>query len=279
VKRSPTIVFLLGLAVFIIVRLATGQILLYLRAPMTGLLCATIFFLLLIVWSYGMQPEASPHTDQVDGDDSHDAHDHEHVHNEEACACGHGHGHDGDSDEIACACGCEHGTTWLKVGLMALPFVIGLLIPPQPLASSAMSNRSLNRVSSRSTRALPAAQENRADKNLYQWAMYLNDSGDPASVSGQAVRVTGFVYRDTRCGSNTFVVARFVMMCCAADASPVGFPVQWPDAVAFKKDEWVTVTGHFGVTILDKTPMPIINADSVQAVESPARPYLSPWGP
>lgn len=142
-----------------------------------------------------------------------------------------------------------------------------------------MANRSLNRVFSRAVNTLPQAQESRADKNLYQWATYLNENGDPASISGQAVRVTGFVYRDLRCGSNTFVIARFVMMCCAADASPVGFPVRWPGAAAFKKDEWVTVTGHFGVTMMDKTPMPIIKADAVQAVERPLQPYLSPRAP
>ena len=265
-KRAPTIAFLLGLAVFIVIRLATGQIHLYLLTPMTGLLCATVFFLLLIVWSYGMQPEASPPSDQVDGTDSH-------------CACDQGHEHHHDHDEATAACACGHGTSWLQTCLMGVPFVIGLLIPPQPLGSSALANRSLNRTASRRAGVVLPAQESPTDKNLYQWAVELGRNGDPASASGQFVRVTGFVYRDDRCDSNTFVIARFVMTCCTADASPVGFSVHWPEANAFNKDEWVTVTGHFGVTTRESRPIAFIQADAVDTVERPSRPYLSPWGP
>jgi len=162
---------------------------------------------------------------------------------------------------------------------MGLPFVIGLLLPPHPLGSSAVANRSLNRTFSRMVRALPKAEESNSEKNLYQWAMYLKEHPVPASVSGQAVRVTGFVYRDERCTSNTFIVARFVMMCCAADASPVGLWVQGREAASFDKDDWVTVTGHFGVMSLENKPAPLIQADALQSVECPSQPYLSPWGP
>ena len=262
-KRAPTIIFLLGLAAFIIIRLATGQINLYLRAPMTGILCASILFLFLMVWSYGMQPEESPHSGETDDHDSHDEHRHEHYQDE-------------DDAMVACACG-QHGTSWWQACLMALPFVIGLLIPPQPLGSSAIANRALNRAPSPIVRNLPFAHESRKDKNLYHWAVYINEHGDPASVSGQSVRVTGFVYRDAKCPKNTFVIARFVMMCCAADASPVGFSVQWPKADLFNKDEWVTITGHFSITTVNNTPMPFIQADTVQSVACPSRPYIAPW--
>jgi uncharacterized repeat protein (TIGR03943 family) len=279
-KRAPTIIFLLGLAVFIIIRLSTGQINLYLRAPMTGILCFTVLFLFLMVWSYGMQPEASPHTDEIDGPHSHDAPGHKEEHSETNCKCGHDHEHRPDHDDATLACGCgQHATSWLQTCLMAVPFVIGLLLPPRPLGSAAMANRSMNRTSSGAARILPAARETRGEKNLYLWAAYINEHGDPASVSGQALRVTGFVYRDAKCVSNTFIIARFVMTCCAADASPVGFLVQWPEAASFNKDDWVTVTGHFGITTLDKNRIPVIQADAVQAVECPSRPYLSPWMP
>jgi len=60
---------------------------------------------------------------------------------------------------------------------------------------------------------------------------------------GKKLELTGFVYRQDDMKSNQFVVGRFSVQCCSADASPFGVLVEYDRAASFPSDSWVTVTG------------------------------------
>jgi putative membrane protein len=87
------------------------------------------------------------------------------------------------------------------------------------------------------------------------------------------------VYRDDpRFEKNQFMVSRFSISCCVADSAALGLMVEIsPDKLAaFKQDDWVHVTGRFKTGAFAGETMPIVVADSMDATEAPAQPYLYP---
>ena len=73
-----------------------------------------------------------------------------------------------------------------------------------------------------------------------------------------------------------FMVARFTISCCVADAVAIGVIVQSDQAAKLAPDSWVHVNGKFQVQDFDKQKTPILVADSVQPTTQPDQPYLYP---
>lgn len=92
---------------------------------------------------------------------------------------------------------------------------------------------------------------------------------------GEDVELVGSVYRDDRLGSSELVVFRFLIVCCAADAIPVGCLVKTDRAMDFESDTWVRVRGELGTTEMEGGVGPVIMAEEVEAIPPPRNPYLS----
>jgi uncharacterized repeat protein (TIGR03943 family) len=168
------------------------------------------------------------------------------------------------------------GWLWL---LMALPAVLGLLVPARPLGSSAVANKGIS-----STAPLTAggntqpakAQLAPTDRTILDWVRAFNFESDPAVFNGQAADVIGFVYHDTRLSAGQFLVVRFGITCCVADAAAIGMVVNWPQAAALADNSWVRVRGTVSAATLGGRPEPQIQASVVDAAAEPANPYLYP---
>ena len=92
-----------------------------------------------------------------------------------------------------------------------------------------------------------------------------------AERAGEQVRFVGFVARDDSGPSDELVLGRYVVTCCAADATVVQVRVvNAPPGVA-EPDDWIEVTGRI-YPVGDEV---IVDATSIQPVDRPARPYLS----
>jgi uncharacterized repeat protein (TIGR03943 family) len=162
--------------------------------------------------------------------------------------------------------------------LVALPVALGILVPPKPLGAPAMGNRELSLgalVSARRSgeRELLAPEEG---GSILGWLMRFGSDPDPAAFAGQQADVLGFVYRDDRFADDQFMVARFAVFCCVADASPVGLIVHWPSAADLELDGWVQVKGHFGAGEFEGQALPILIAEEVLPAVQPAQPYVYP---
>ncbi|MBK9051666.1 MAG: TIGR03943 family protein [Chloroflexi bacterium] len=182
----------------------------------------------------------------------------------------HAHSHDhGD--------GHEHGSlSWVGWVIVAIPVVFGLLVRPQPLGAAAVSNREVNITSMTSVTA--PTSDGRinlqvGEKTIVDWLVEFQRE-EPATFNGEKANVIGFVYRDERFGEDSFLVGRFILSCCVADASPVGLVVRWPEAMALPVDQWVEVRGHFEVSTFDGLEIPILVADELKLIEPPSNPYL-----
>lgn len=167
--------------------------------------------------------------------------------------------------------------SWGSVAIMAIPMVLGLIVPARPLGASAVSNRGIglnapNRPGT--TTVLPRASS--GPKNVLDWLRDFGADADPAAFKGQAVDVIGFVYRDPRNGANQFWVSRFAISCCVADATAIGMLVQSEQAASLKNDSWVRVTGKLDVGEFAGEKVPVIRPDKVTPTDQPDNPYLYP---
>lgn len=158
------------------------------------------------------------------------------------------------------------------IGVIVLPVVVVLALPPASLSSFAASRRSSFASAGFSTSAEDVAE---GDLSLADVAGALRSTEAMDALvqrAGTEVDFTGFVTRDPGMGADEFVLTRFLISCCVADALSVEVRVVGAPPGQFDKDDWVRVSGKIypvgGEVILD--------AESIEPVERPERPYLNP---
>ncbi len=141
-----------------------------------------------------------------------------------------------------------------------------------------MANREVNvgRLSSAATPRESQIASSSREKNLLDWLLTFDRNRDPAAFDGQEARMTGFVYRDSQYTDDTFMLSRFVVSCCVADATPIGLVVHWPEASALANDQWVEVAGEFQAGEFDGRAMPVLMAGEITPTAMPNQPYLFP---
>jgi uncharacterized repeat protein (TIGR03943 family) len=158
------------------------------------------------------------------------------------------------------------------VALIVLPVVVVLVLPPTALGSYAASRRSA------SAGGFVAA----SGEEISQGPLELVDvaasswSRDAMRAlvrrAGSQVDFVGFVTRPSGLPEDEFVLTRFIISCCVADALSVQVRVVGVEPGAFAEDQWVRVRGTFypvGGEML-------VDASEVRAVPRPSSPYLNP---
>ncbi len=182
---------------------------------------------------------------------SEDDHTHDHEHHD------HDHGH----------------ISWGILAIVAIPLILAVIVPSRPLGAEAVGSISTAPVGIDSNTAF---NQNPLDRNILDWLREFNRSDNMASFNGQEVEVIGFVYREPGFLDNDFMVSRFTLSCCVADAFAIGLPVTFADGSTFPDGEWVKVRGRFEAGQFDSEFIPIIQAEDIEIVEQPSTPYLYP---
>lgn len=168
---------------------------------------------------------------------------------------------------------------WGILALLALPLALGILVPAKPLSASAIGTSSIStslnvRSSASDSQQITTAP---ADRNVLDWVKAFSSSTNPDEFSGQPADIIGFVYRDVRFNAATeLMVSRFTISCCVADASAIGIVTEVQNASAWAQDSWVHVKGKMQLREVDGQKMPVLVAESIEATETPAHPYLYP---
>ena len=164
---------------------------------------------------------------------------------------------------------------WSLMVLLAIA-VFGLIYVPRPFASEAALARGIADPVAL-TRSQPqrfARQTPPAERSLIDWIRTLNVYPEPDAYTGQPVNVTGFVIHPPQWDDNYLMVARFVLTCCAADAYPVGLPVELAgDRSEFPPDSWISVQGEMLTETLDGQRRLVIAPQEVLSVPEPKNPY------
>ena len=174
----------------------------------------------------------------------------------------------------------HHGEfSWGGLLLVLLPIVCGLTAPRKPLGADAMRNHTVS-VESMTSLATPSTthmlfKPNRK-RTILDWALLFLSESDQNAFVGEQADVTGFVYHDDETATETFLISRFAVTCCAADAVPVSLPVFWPDSRTLENDQWIEVSGHFEIRSRAGYSALALVADTVTLVDMPEMPYLYP---
>ena len=162
--------------------------------------------------------------------------------------------------------------------MLLVPVLLGLAIPPQPLGADALVQQAvtLNRVAQRNSEAALPDIQNTQLWTLYDWAVVA--SVDPSTVIGKPADVMGFVVQNPvlNLPEGQFMLARYVLNCCTADAGGVGMRVAWSNGQTLPNDQWVRVIGTIRTIELEGIEHPLLVAQSVRVIEVPDQPYLTP---
>ncbi|WP_281889432.1 TIGR03943 family putative permease subunit [Paenibacillus sp. YYML68] len=93
---------------------------------------------------------------------------------------------------------------------------------------------------------------------------------------GKKLELTGFVYRQEDMKDNQFVVGRFSIQCCSADAAPYGILAEYDRAKTLADDSWVTVTGTIEKTTFNEVEIMVLKIEKIAKAEPAATPYVYP---
>jgi putative membrane protein len=161
---------------------------------------------------------------------------------------------------------------------LALPVIVGILVPIHSLGSYSAGQRGVNLnaplVSGANTAqvlSIPSEQ-----RSVLDWVQAFHTSADLSRYAGLPVDVTGFVYHDPRLPAGEFMVSRFAVTCCVADALAVGMIVSWSQALSYPGNTWVRVRGQLQAARIDGQALPGIRAQAVELIPEPDQPYLFP---
>ena len=151
--------------------------------------------------------------------------------------------------------------------LTAAIALLVLLLPPAPSFSDLAGQRPRDETAeSELSFVLPPAQ-----RSLTDWVRLLRSQPDPKLFAGDPVRISVFVLPMP---GEPPQLARLLVRCCLADASPVGLPVAWPTGQGpFPADQWLAIDGVMGLG-----PAPG-GGERLEVVPSRIRPIPRPERP
>lgn len=165
--------------------------------------------------------------------------------------------------------------------VVLLPLALGLVFTPKALGSSALGGEDITGLitsfapmdAAAGSPALadpPAPRQPVQDfPDLFQ---YLRQAG--VAGVGQHVRVLGMVTHSDALASNEFVLLRYSIVHCVADARPVGLLVQAPPDGSWSDDQWVAIDGTLASRPQRGDRLVSIVADRVAPIDEPSEPYL-----
>lgn len=164
--------------------------------------------------------------------------------------------------------------SWGALLMVAAPLVFGTLIPSRPLDANAISGGVATNIGG--TRGALSVGKSELEWNVLDWLRAFNNSLDLTEFNGKAVDVVGFIYREPGFAENEFMLARFTVACCVADASAIGLPVIYDGAPNLETSAWLRVQGTFQVAAFRGADVPVLQAGVVEEVPQPKHPYLYP---
>ena len=161
----------------------------------------------------------------------------------------------------------------LSSGLLIAIAVFGLIYTPRPFASETAFQRGITDVLGQ-TRSRPQRFSLGGDaenRTIVDWVRTLNVYPEPDAYAGQEATVSGFVTHIPDWPDNFIMISRFVLTCCAADAYPVGLPVELPAGSARPApDTWLEIKGTMQTTTLDGKRQLAIGSATLTEIPEPA---------
>lgn len=182
------------------------------------------------------------------------------------------------------------GRAKIRIGyiLFLIPLSLGFIVAPSGLNTSIADKKGLSVQSYVVTSADGKSTKNYINDgkitfNDDQYVNMLNDvSGNPNTYRDKEININGFVYRDKTLKKDEFVIARFLMICCAADIQIVGLEGKWDKAQYVKTGEWIDAKGTlkynkvYDEVAKQNVMQPVIQIESIEKIQKPDDEYIYP---
>jgi uncharacterized repeat protein (TIGR03943 family) len=155
---------------------------------------------------------------------------------------------------------------WRLGAATAATALLLICLPPNPsFADLAQQRTSDDSGEAELAFVLPPAQ-----RSLTDWVRLLRTQSDPRLYVGDPVRISGFVL-PRRDGPP--VLARLMVRCCLADATPVGLSVRWPTNQPLPRaDQWLQIDGDMAVQQGPQGEELVVMPQRITPIRRPARP-------
>jgi uncharacterized repeat protein (TIGR03943 family) len=145
------------------------------------------------------------------------------------------------------------------------------LYEPSPVINTEHQPTPVNLVEARATAVVAS------EWTIYDWQdAYQSGQYVPSWFNGKPADVTGMVVRPEGVPAGHFVLGRWVMRHCAADAFGVGLLVK-SDKPGLSNETWVRAQGSLSVRNVNNEQVLVLDAASVDdTIEEPVVPYIFP---
>ncbi len=244
----------LGLGLFLLRRYMQGNLFWYINERFVLLIVGAAIGFLIVAQTLYTHMRAHRHHD----------HDHDHHHD-------HAHDH-GDHDHDH-----SHSMSIWGVLLVALPLILGFAVPPKPLGASAISSRGVTTsapVGDASASTQQILSMDPTSRTVLDWVQVFNDVPSTEAFVGEPVEVIGFVYNDPRLEGGDFLLGRFTLSCCVADAFAIGMVVDHGIPDAYADNGWLRISGTVDFIEIDGDRLPLIIPTEITEIPEPQNPYL-----
>lgn len=173
----------------------------------------------------------------------------------------------------------------LQMGIMIVPLLYLPAAVRSELSPDAAKKRSFsvgrferaahNTSLDRTSGSTGTDRKARSEKNqLPEDPSLINLIMESSHYEGKHVTTLGKVCLDDRLPKGTFFCYRLLMVCCAADASPVGVVVHYDKIESVKNGDWVKVEGTVGFTTFQDHRAVKLVAKRVEPTSRPKDPYV-----
>ncbi|WEG13672.1 TIGR03943 family protein [Pullulanibacillus sp. KACC 23026] len=191
----------------------------------------------------------------------------------------------------------DHKSFWyrLTIGLMLLFIVLAVTWHPSSLGTNMISDQTSSMGSnlstvSQSTSASGNQLISTERKGPTQATIAFKYNQNPKRFIGKSFNMIGFVYHPSGLSKNQFILTRFFIFCCIADAIPIGVAVESPHAAQINSNTWVQVSGILQeeeLPVLEQIEptaswvprdnnQPVLIAHAIKSIPVPSQPYMVP---
>lgn len=97
----------------------------------------------------------------------------------------------------------------------------------------------------------------------------------PYNYEGMNIKITGFIYKDKNLTDDQFIIARYMMVCCASNMQIAGIKCESNTLINYPEYTWVEVTGTIHTKEIPNIDT-IILTENIKEVNNPDTSYVYP---
>ncbi|MDC7226008.1 MAG: TIGR03943 family protein [Spirochaetales bacterium] len=112
-------------------------------------------------------------------------------------------------------------------------------------------------------------------KNADGTDRFLEILSNPEESIGRSVDIIGQAAFNPLLPEGSFYIFRFIIYCCAADATPSGLIVTGIESSQVEADHWYRIKGTVTMTPVDGKEYLSVDSDSIEQIEEPEMPFES----